>query len=207
MPATLPSHSRDQLPSVPSNTEPIDLHTGRLETVVKRMSEQAARYEVQMRDLEAKLSENLSNYRAIDGLMQEAVTGVKKTSNRADRALNTQVPHINRELETSMQALNDLADVLPTIRDQVRDIQGFYDTGKTKAEHLEMDLTWLNKDFYERWRCIIFDESPVSWRWKAIMRCLFTISFLICTWLFWLLLAGAYKAHRHRLVWGERLMS
>lgn len=76
-----------------------------------------------------------------------------------------------------------------------------------QARHLQADLKWLNKDWYERWWCIIFNESPVPWRWKASMRSLFAISFLICTWFFWLVLAGAYKAHSHRLLWGERLMS
>jgi hypothetical protein len=181
----------------------MDIHPERLE----KLSEQANKRECQMRNLEAALSENLSNFRAIDSLMQEAFTGVQKTIKRADRALTVQVPQINQELRDSMEVLDDLAEILPTIRDQVESIQCFYDKGKQKAERLETDLIWLNKDFYERWRCIIFDESPVSWRWKAIMRSLFAASFLICSWLFWLVLAGAYKAHRHRLVWGDRLMS
>jgi len=192
-----------------SSTSPSgwDIHPGKLEGVLHKMSKQANKRERQMRDLEATLSENLSNFRAIDGIMLEAFTGVQKSIKRADRALTAQVPQTNQELRDSMEVLDDLAEILPTIRDQVEGIQVFYDKGKQKAERLEKDLMWLNNDFYERWRCIIFDESPVSWRWKAFMRSLFAASFLICSWLFWLVLAGAYKAHRHRLVWGDRLMS
>jgi hypothetical protein len=77
-----------------------------------------------------------------------------------------------------------------------------------QAKILVSELDWLNTDFYERWRRIIFTStSPVSWRWKAIMRTLFVISFMICFWLFWIATAGAYRAHRHRLVWGDKLMS
>jgi len=201
------SPTQQQIHSSSSSPSGWDIHPGKLEAVLHKMSKQANKRERQMRDLEATLSENLSNFRAIDGIMLEAFTGVQKSIKRADRALTAQVPQTNQELRDSMEVLDDLAEVLPTIRDQVEGIQVFYDKGKQKAERLEKDLMWLNNDFYERWRCIIFDESPVSWRWKAFMRSLFAASFLICSWLFWLVLAGAYKAHRHRLVWGDRLMS
>ncbi|KAI0311750.1 hypothetical protein OF83DRAFT_1068287, partial [Amylostereum chailletii] len=70
------------------------------------------------------------------------------------------------------------------------------------------DLEWLNTDFYERWRTIIFTRhSPVSWRWKVLMRLLFAIVFAVTAWVSWIALLGAYRAHRQRLVWGERLMS
>ena len=78
----------------------------------------------------------------------------------------------------------------------------------SQAQILVSDLTWLNTEFYERWRRIIFTStSPVSWRWKVYMRSLFIISFLICARLFWIALSGAYRAHSHRLVWGDKLMS
>jgi len=201
------SPTQQQIHSSSTSPSSWDIHPGKLEDVLHKMLKQANKRERQMRDLEATLSENLSNFRAIDGIMLEAFTGVQKSIKRADRALTAQVPQTNQELRDSMEVLDDLAEILPTIRDQVEGIQVFYDKGKQKAERLEKDLMWLNNDFYERWRCIIFDESPVSWRWKAFMRSLFAASFLICSWLFWLVLAGAYKAHRHRLVWGDRLMS
>jgi len=76
----------------------MDIHPERFE----KLSEQANKREAQMRNLEAALSENLSYFRAIDSLMQEAFTGVQKTIKRADRALTVQVPQINQELRDSM---------------------------------------------------------------------------------------------------------
>lgn len=149
-------------------------------------------------------------------------------------ALNTQIPHISEELDESLDALAELAEALPTIRTQVADIRRVYTSGRQKVHHyllpfpsgssnarclilpfactqaqsLVDDLTWLNTEFYERWRTIIFTpNSPVSLRWKALMRLVFAISFLMCTWLAWIALSGAYRAHRQRLVWGDRLMS
>ena len=77
-----------------------------------------------------------------------------------------------------------------------------------QAQKLVADLEWLDTDFYERWRAIIFtSSSPVSWRWKALMRLLFAVSFMVFAYMSWIALGGAYRAHRQRLVWGERLMS
>ena len=77
----------------------------------------------------------------------------------------------------------------------------------SQAKDLVHDLEWLNTDFYERWRTAIFTaDSPVSWRWKAGMRLIFAICFAVAAWLAWIALRGAYRAHRQRLVWGERLM-
>ena len=77
-----------------------------------------------------------------------------------------------------------------------------------QAQNLVADLSWLDTDFYERWRRIIFtSSSPVSWRWKALMRITFTVSFVVVAYLTWIALGGVYRAHRQRLVWGERLMS
>ena len=126
-----------------------------------------------------------------------------------------------------METLNELHDTLPTVHSHVSDIRVVYDSGREKvrsspttwrhlvvltssvqAQMLVSDLTWLNTEFYERWRRIIFTStSPVSWRWKFYMRLLFIISFLICARLFWIVLIGAYRAHSHRLVWGDKLMS
>lgn len=69
-------------------------------------------------------------------------------------------------------------------------------------------LTWLNTDFRERWRLIIFTSSaPISWRWKALMRISFAVFMVTFLWVAWVAMSGAYRAHRQRLVWGERLMS
>ncbi|KAG7093680.1 hypothetical protein E1B28_007338 [Marasmius oreades] len=187
---------------------PISIPTSKLESSLKKMSKQAAQYEYQMKELEHKFSESLSNFRAVDSLLQEAFTGLKRTSRRAGRALNIQVPSISHDLEESLQVLNELNQSLPSIRTQVLEIRSLYDSGRDKAQSLVADLRWLNTSWYERWRRIIFtSSSPVSTQWKICMRLLFTISFVICCWLSWIALLGGYRAYRHKLVWGEKLMS
>ncbi|KAH7909556.1 hypothetical protein BJ138DRAFT_1155013, partial [Hygrophoropsis aurantiaca] len=185
-----------------------------LEEQVKATSKRALHYESQMLDLNNKLTENLSNFRAIDSLLQEALAGLQLNANRADRALTHHVPHIQHELDDSLAALHELSATLPTIQARVADIRGVYDSGREKAQSLTSSLLWLNTDFPTRWRLIIFTPSaPVSWRWKAIMRTLFTVFLVFAAWvayatlvLAWSALGGAYRAHRQRLVWGERLM-
>jgi ABC-type multidrug transport system fused ATPase/permease subunit len=187
---------------------PAYVSSSKLEAAVEKASRHVGQYERQMKDLESRLSENLSNFRAIDSILQESFSAIQRNARRAERALQTHVPHINSELDESMKVLSDLAETLPTIQAQVADIRVVYDSGRDKAQSLVADLRWLNTEFYERWRCIIFtSSSPVSWRWKSSMRFIFTLFFIACSYLFWLLLSGAYRAHRHRLVWGERLMS
>lgn len=81
-------------------------------------------------------------------------------------------------------------------------------THRAQAEELVQDLLWLDTDFYERWRTIIFtSSSPVSWRWKVLMRLLFAVAFIVLVNMTWIAIGGVYRAHRERLVWGERLMS
>jgi len=161
-----------------------------------------------MKDIEARFSEDLSNFRAIDSLITDVYKGLQRNYQRADASLKQQVPQIKRELETSMDTLTDLSETLPSTDSQVSSIRHAYDSGRDKAQELVYELSWLNTEFYERWRIIIFtSSSPVSLRWKVYFRTLFVISFIICSWLFWIALTGAYRAHRHRLVWGEKLMS
>ncbi|PFH51775.1 hypothetical protein AMATHDRAFT_58241 [Amanita thiersii Skay4041] len=182
--------------------------TGRLEAAVKLVSGRAQEYEYQLRAVESELSTTLSNFRAIDSIMREAYAGIEQHTLRANHALDVQAPYIAQELEDSEKSLTQLTETLPAVDTQVANIKSIYDTGRDEAQRLVDDLTWLNTDFYERWRRIIFtSSSPVSWRWKAVMRTLFAISFVICTVLFWIALSGAYRAHRHRLVWGDKLMS
>ncbi|KAF4592968.1 Vacuolar protein sorting-associated protein 5 [Pleurotus pulmonarius] len=176
------------------------MSTSRLEVALQRMSQESSQHEYDIKRLESQLAENLSNFRAINGLLQDAFGSIQRTTKRADTALNTQIPHISEELDESLEALAELAEALPTIRTQVADIRRVYTSGRQKAQSLVDDLTWLNTEFYERWRTIIFTpNSPVSLRWKALMRLVFTISFLMCTWLAWIALSGAYRAHRQRL--------
>ncbi|KAF8809468.1 hypothetical protein BYT27DRAFT_7094370 [Phlegmacium glaucopus] len=190
-----------------SNAAPT-VSTTRIESALKNVSKKNIEYQHQLKELESRLTHGLSNFRTIDTLLQEVFSGLQRDSRRADRAVNYQVPQIMSELDQSMKTLNELSETLPTTQSQVSDIRVVYDSGRAKAKILVSDLTWLNTEFYERWRKIIFTStSPVSWRWKLYMRSLFIISFLICARLFWIALIGAYRAHRHRLVWGEKLMS
>ncbi|KAJ7823014.1 hypothetical protein B0H13DRAFT_2126043 [Mycena leptocephala] len=187
---------------------PAAVSTIKLETALKKVSTQAAQYEHQMKDMESKLAESLSNFRAIDSLLQEAFTGLRRNAQRADHALSKQVSHITHELDSSMDSLMQLAEDLPTIKSQVADIRAIYDSGRKKAQYLVADLTWLNTEFYERWRLVIFtSSSPVSLRWKVLMRIFFAVSFVLFIWLSWITFWGGYRAHRGGLVWGERLMS
>jgi len=190
-----------------SDTSPT-VSTSRIESALKNVSRKSIEYQYQLKELESRLAQGLSDFRTIDSLLQEASTGLQRDSKRADRAVNYQIPQIIRELDESMETLNELHGTLPTIQSHVSDIRVVYDSGREKAQILVSDLTWLNTEFYERWRRIIFTStSPVSWRWKVYMRSLFIISFLICARLFWIALIGAYRAHSHRLVWGDKLMS
>ncbi|KAJ7180715.1 hypothetical protein C8R46DRAFT_985743 [Mycena filopes] len=184
--------------------------TSKLEAALKKVSSQAAQYEHQMKDLDSKLAESLSNFRAIDSLLQEAFAGLRRNAQRADQALGKQVSYITQELDSSMQSLTQLAEDLPTIQTQVDDIRKVYDSGRRKVRYYfpTLSVKYSTTDFYERWRLIIFTSStPVSWRWKALMRIFFAVSFVAFVWLTWITVWGGYRAHRGGMVWGERLMS
>ncbi|OAX37955.1 hypothetical protein K503DRAFT_718983 [Rhizopogon vinicolor AM-OR11-026] len=161
-----------------------------------------------MQELIIKLTENLSNFRAVDSLVQESLDRLKRDAQRANRALDEHTPHIREELDSSLTSLEKLSRTLPEIQTHVADIRQIYDSGREKAKNLVTDLEWLNTEWHGRWRVIIFtNHSPVSWRWKALMRILFTVTFITFAWITWVAISGVYRAHRQRLVWGERLMS
>ncbi|KDQ61709.1 hypothetical protein JAAARDRAFT_55041 [Jaapia argillacea MUCL 33604] len=172
-------------------------------------SRRASEYEYQIKELEAKLAEHLSNFRAIDGSLQEALTSLKRNSRRADKALDHHVPHIYRELEDSRDVLSELVERLPIIRTQVGDVRRVYDSGRQKALSLVSDLEWLNTDFQTRFRTILFSPSsaPVSWRYKVLCRLAFLAVLVTVVWASVVAIGGAYRAHRERLVWGARIMS
>jgi hypothetical protein len=70
------------------------------------------------------------------------------------------------------------------------------------------DMTWLTTSFYDRWRIIIFTFSaPVSARTKFLVRLLFLLCFIGCNYIVYISAMGAYKAHRHRFIWGDKIMS
>ena len=140
------------------------------------------------------------------------------------------MPHINTELDQALGVLDDLEVRLPAIRAQTAHVRRLYDSSRDKARHcswsflvcleslicairlqaqvLVADLRWLNRDFTSRWRTVVFSRSsPVSWHWRATLRALFALALVLVAWGSWIALRGAYRAHRQRLVWGERLIS
>lgn len=138
--------------------------------------------------------------------------------------MNHQIPNIYRDLQQSREVLEGLEETLPTVQKQVNEIQRMYDSGRQKvcndiffcspsphqyqAKYLVEDLKWLNTEFYERWRLITFtNSSPVSTHWKIVMRTLFVLLSILFCWFSWIAVKGAYRAHSHRLVWGDKLMS
>ncbi|KAI0262289.1 hypothetical protein BC834DRAFT_925246 [Gloeopeniophorella convolvens] len=182
---------------------------GSLDVVLSHSSRRAASFELQIKALEEKLSEDLSNCRAIESTLREAFNGIKRNYRRADKdALRQHVPHIDAELDRARGVLGELEARLPEIRTEAAQVRRAYDSGRDKAQLLVEDLRWLNRDFTSRWRTVVFTRtSPVSWRVRAMLRTLFVLALVLAAWGAWLALRGVYRAHRQRLVWGERLIS
>ncbi|KAI1793542.1 hypothetical protein LXA43DRAFT_220516 [Ganoderma leucocontextum] len=191
-------------------------------------SKRASRYERQIKDLETKLALDLSNSRAIENLLQEAFTGIEvippsfsstprgsltlvfsqHTRDRTLFSLSHTVPHTADSLEEDLAVLVELEEQLPEVDHQLRGIRKVYDRGRDKAQQLMASLEWLNTPVSQRLRTIIFTpHAPVSKRWKVLVRTVFALVFCACMWIAWITLRGAVRAHRQRLVWGERLMS
>ncbi|KAH9986672.1 hypothetical protein BJV74DRAFT_844284 [Russula compacta] len=180
-----------------------------LDKVLSTTSRRAAAFELQIKALEEKLAEDLSNCRAIESSLKGAFNSVKRNYRRTDKdAFRTHVPHIDTELDEALGVLNELEIQLPVIRTQAAHLRRLYDSSRDKAQLLVEDLRWLNRDFTSRWRTVIFSSSsPVSWRWRVTLRALFALTSVLVAWGMWIALRGAYRAHRQRLVWGERLIS
>ncbi|KAF9240659.1 hypothetical protein BU15DRAFT_87562 [Melanogaster broomeanus] len=174
----------------------------------KRVLSRMMQHDSRIRDLDSTLKEHFGNFKAIETSIKGALAELNRNTQRAEQALNVDIPKLKDELEGSLVILQDLSTTLPRIRSRVANTRHAYDSGRTKAQELVSDLTWLNTDFHERWRLIIFTTSaPVSWRWKAAMRILFAVLFLTFIRVIWVAISGAYRAHRQGLVWGERLIS
>jgi len=194
----------------PSTLSPSTLTSSRsLDEVLSSTSRRAAAFEQQIKALEEKLAEDLSNCRAIESSLKDAFISVKRNYRRTEKdAFRTHVPHIDAELDEVLGVLNELEIQLPAIHTQAAHLRRLYDSSREKAQLLVEDLRWLNRDFKSRWRTVIFSRtSPVSWRWRATLRTLFALTFVLVAWGTWIALRGAYRAHRLRLVWGERLIS
>ncbi|KAH8989446.1 hypothetical protein EDB92DRAFT_1935502 [Lactarius akahatsu] len=183
--------------------------TRSLDEVLANTSRRAAVFEMQIKALEEKLAEDLSNCRAIECSLKEAFSNIKRNYRRAEKdSLRTHVPHIDAELDQALGVLDELEIRLPAIHTQAAHVRRLYDSSRDKAQVLVEDLRWLNRDFTSRWRTVVFSRSsPVSWHWRATLRTLFALTLVLVAWGSWIALRGAYQAHRQRLVWGERLIS
>ncbi|KAF8634548.1 hypothetical protein AX17_004139 [Amanita inopinata Kibby_2008] len=109
--------------------------TNRLEAAVRQASKRTQEYEDQMRSVESDMSTTLSNFRAIDSMMREAYTGIEQHNLRANRALDIQVPYIDRELEESEKSLVELDVALPAVNSQVAEIRAMYDSGRKEVRY------------------------------------------------------------------------
>jgi hypothetical protein len=95
--------------------------------------------------------ENLSNFRAVESLLQESFTNLQvrpsttvssqklnqtrmqRTARQTDRALNVHVPYIDDELDKSADDLLRLSEALPNVQTQISDIRHVYDSGREKV--------------------------------------------------------------------------
>ncbi|KAH9043981.1 hypothetical protein EDB84DRAFT_1587239 [Lactarius hengduanensis] len=196
-------------PPIPETLSVYSPRTRSLDEVLTNTSRRAAVFEMQIKALEEKLAEDLSNCRAIECSLKEAFSNIKRNYRRAEKdSLRTHVPHIDAELDQALGVLDELEVRLPAIHTQAAHVRRLYDSSRDKAQVLVEDLRWLNRDFTSRWRTVVFSRSsPVSWHWRATLRTLFAITLVLVAWGSWIALRGAYQAHRQRLVWGERLIS
>ncbi|KAI0000833.1 hypothetical protein BJV74DRAFT_820941 [Russula compacta] len=179
------------------------------DSLLETSSQRSATYEHELKDLEERLLEGLSNCRTLEGIISDSFTSIKRKYRRAGHdTLRKSVPQIDEELAESLRVLAELEARLPAIRTQATQVQRLYDSGRHKAESLRWDLRWLNRGWYERWYEIIFASGgPVSWRSRATLRTVFALAFMVVVWMISIALLGATRAHRQRLVWGERLPS
>ncbi|KAH9074982.1 hypothetical protein EDB83DRAFT_2354581 [Lactarius deliciosus] len=196
-------------PPIPETLSVCSPRTRSLDEVLANTSRRAAVFEMQIKALEEKLAEDLSNCRAIECSLKEAFSNIKRNYRRAEKdSLRTHVPHIDAELDQALGVLDELEVGLPAIHTQAAHVRRLYDSSRDKAQVLVEDLRWLNRDFTSRWRTVVFSRSsPVSWHWRATLRTLFAVTLVLVAWGSWIALRGAYRAHRQRLVWGERLIS
>ncbi len=163
-----------------------------------------------------KLAEDLSNCRAIESSLKDAFTSIKVRDATHPAALFPGLVDVHDQCEyfsATTAALTKMHSA-PTCHTSKPSClcapEMLTPTRRllSQAQLLVEDLRWLNRDFTSRWRTVIFSRSsPVSWRWRATLRALFAFTFLLIAWCTWIALRGAYRAHRQRLVWGERLIS
>ncbi|KAH8108351.1 hypothetical protein DFH11DRAFT_1691591 [Phellopilus nigrolimitatus] len=160
------------------------------------------------RAADAELAGALSNSRAVHSLLVEALGSIEGNRQRVDRALVRHIPHIYRELSDSLESLGMLQTRLPEIREQVRAIRSAYDSGRLKAQDLVTELEWKHAPAQDKLLRIVFTRAaPVAAREVALLRLVFALLFVFLAWQLVGAVDGAYRAYRHRLVWGDKLIS
>jgi len=165
-------------------------------------------HEYQIKELEAKLANDLSNSRAIHNLIVEALANLEGNTQRVSRALTRHIPHIHSELHGALDRLAELEARFPLVREQVRAVQRAYEQGRSKAQTLTADLEWTHAPLTERLHRKLFTRSaPVSTLEAVLTRLAFLVVLILCAWQLAGALDGAYRAYRHRLVWGDKLIS
>lgn len=144
---------------------------------------------------------------------------------RVNRALTRHIPHIHSELRGAIDRLAELEARFPLVREQVLAVRRAYEQGRTKvppffrllkqkltletqAQSLTADLEWTHAPLTERLHRKLFTRSaPVSTLEAVLTRMAFLVVLVLCAWQLAGALDGAYRAYRHRLVWGDKLIS
>ena len=141
----------------------------------------------------------------------EKLTTIKhaqSNTQRVDRALTRHIPHIHSELQSSLSHLLALESRFPVLRTQVNAVRSAYDKGRETARALQSDLEWTHAPLAARLHRTLFTRrAPVSALETALTRLVFLLVVLLCAWQVGSVLEGAYRAYRHRLVWGDKLIS
>ncbi|OCB87808.1 hypothetical protein A7U60_g5132 [Sanghuangporus baumii] len=184
----------------------------KLESTAQASVNWGVRHERQIQEFEAELASALSNSRAVHNLLVEALGSIELNRQRVDRALLQHIPHIYRELNGSMVSLSSLQDRLPELRSHVRTIRAAYDSGRNKAQVLTSELEWKRMPVQDKiWRVAFArgekEGVPVRRRDVWLTRMVLVVLALLLCWQLASALDGAYRAYRHRLVWGDKLIS
>ncbi|TDL23607.1 hypothetical protein BD410DRAFT_142397 [Rickenella mellea] len=180
----------------------------RLESAVQEALQRAKQDESHIKALESKLANDLSNSRSIHHLLADSLGKLETNRQLVDRALVDHIPHIYQDLHDSMESLLALEERLPERRAQVQTIRTVYDSGRITARELTTQLEWRQASLQDKARRVIFTRTaPVSAAEVAAARLAFCLIFILFVWQFGTAMDGAYRAYRHRLVWGDKLMS
>ena len=122
-----------------------------------------------------------------------------------------------------MVSLSALQERLPELRAHVRAIRAAYDSGRAKAQVLTSELEWKRMPIQDKvWRVALLGGNgsvkgngeggvgvvvPVRRRDVWLVRMVLLVIAAVLCWQLASALDGAVRAYRHRLVWGDKLIS